>query len=347
MIERCISNPIITKNHIKPSRPDFEVIGVFNPGVIKRNQETMMMLRVAERPLSSSPDRVACPIYQSESREIVIKEFSKNTPGYDFSDPRVIFTPDQNYLTSISHFRLARSEDGINFTIDHQPVMMAGNDYEAFGIEDPRITEIEGKYYISYSSASNLGIVTSFASTTDFLEFQREGITFHPDNKDVVVFPERINGKYYALNRPSYSLYGKPDIWIAESPDLICWGNFRWLAGVRRGYWDDGRIGAGAVPFLTDKGWVEIYHGASIDNRYCLGVILHDKNEPWKIIARSETPLVEPEADYEVNGFFGNVIFSCGCVLEADKVIVYYGAADQSVACLSLDMSDIWKNLNI
>jgi predicted GH43/DUF377 family glycosyl hydrolase len=225
--------------------------------------------------------------------------------------------------------------------------MMAGNEYEAFGIEDARITELNGKYYITYSSASNYGIVTSLASTADFSGYKREGVIYYPDNKDVVIFPESINGKYYAINRPSCSLYGKPDMWIAESPDLLCWGNFRRIAGTRNGYWDDGRIGAGAVPFLTDKGWVEIYHGATADNRYCLGVMLLDKEKPWEIKSRSEIPLMKAEENYEINGFFGNVIFSCGCVLEGEKVIIYYGAADCCIACATLELSDIWEYLGV
>jgi predicted GH43/DUF377 family glycosyl hydrolase len=106
------------------------------------------------------------------------------------------------------------------------------------------------------------------------------------------------------------------------------------LAGLTEGTWDSGRIGAGAVPFKTQYGWVEIYHGATADDRYCLGIMLLDLKKPWVVIARSEVPLIKPEASYEKNGFLGNVIFACG-------------AADESVACIDLNLSDVLENIVI
>jgi predicted GH43/DUF377 family glycosyl hydrolase len=247
----------------------------------------------------------------------------------------------------MSHLRLARSRDGYHFTIDDQPFLTAGNAYETYGIEDARITCIESVYYINYSAASDAGIVTALASTQDFTAVARLGNIFHPDNKDVAIFPERINGIYYALHRPSTSAYGKPELWIAQSNDLISWGNHKRIAQVRRGGWDSGRIGASAVPFRTPLGWLEIYHGATVDNRYCLGAMLLDLNEPWKVLARSQAPLIEPEAPYETEGFFGNVVFSCGAILTGEQLRIYYGASDESVACMDISLDEIWANLNL
>jgi predicted GH43/DUF377 family glycosyl hydrolase len=185
----------------------------------------------------------------------------------------------------------------------------------------------------------------SLASTRDFRSFRRLGAIFPPDNKDVAIFPEKIGGRYYALHRPSSSGFGRPEIWLAESPDLLCWGNHRHLMGLREIAWDDRRIGGGAVPFRVTEGWLEIYHGADHLNRYCLGAVLLNADEPWKIIARGERPILEPEAPYEASGFFGGVVFTCGALAEDDLVKIYYGAADTSIAYAEIPLEDILKGL--
>ena len=344
-IFRSPNNPIIEPKDIKPSRDDFEVIGVFNAGVTRFEDEVILMLRVAEKPISKNPNTALTAFYDVIKGDIVLKEFSKDNPEIDFSDPRLIITPGETYLTSISHLRLARSRDGIKFKIEDTPAIAPVNDYETFGAEDPRISLIDGTYYIDYVGVSHLGVTTCLASTKDFSAFERHGIIFYPENKDVVLFPERINGKYYALHRPVSPLFKRQDIWIAESPDLCCWGNHRYLMRPREDYWDELKIGASAVPFRIEKGWLEIYHGVDTDNRYCLGAVLLDGRQPWKIIARSEKPIFQPEEDYETEGFFGNVVFSCGLLYEDKKLKIYYGAADTTICYAELPLKDVIEGL--
>ncbi len=203
------------------------------------------------------------------------------------------------------------------------------------------------RYHLTYVGVSPLGVTTCLASTRDFQSFDRHGVIFHPDNKDVVLFPARSGGKYSALHRPHSSLFLRNDIWLAESPDLVCWGNHRHLLGTRDGQWDETRIGAGAVPFCTEKGWLEIYHGADRHNRYCLGAVLLDADEPWKILARSPTPIFAPETPYEQAGFFGNVVFSCGLLPEDGLLKLYYGAADTSLCYAEIPLADVYENLNL
>lgn len=345
---RSPQNPIIKPQDIKPSREDFRVVCVFNAGVIRVDDEVLLLLRVAEDAISDNPEIINVPYFDHEAGEMVVKPFRKDDPTCDFSDARRIQTPGRQYLTSISHLRIARSKDGINFNIDDKPAMQASNVYEMYGIEDPRITLIEGTYYINYSACSTIGgVTTCLASTKDWKIFDRHGVIFTPDNKDVAIFPEKINGKYYALNRPISEEYKFKDVWISESPDLICWGNHRYLMSSREGFWDDGRVGCSAVPFLTDKGWVEIYHGATKDDRYCLGAVLLDKDEPWKIISRSVEPIMQPETDYEINGFFGNVIFNCGVLVENGTVNIYYGAADTYIAYAEVSLQEIMDSFDV
>ena len=346
-VSRSPYNPIITPENVKPSREDFEIIGVFNAGVTRFNGEVLLLLRIAERPIQKNPDIVLTSIFDINQGKLVIKEFSKDNPENDFSDPRLIITPDGTYLTSISHLRLARSKNGISFEIENSPTIGPENEYEAFGLEDPRISLIDGKYYLHYVGVSHFGVTTCLISTNDFSTFERHGVIFCPDNKDVVIFPERINSKYYALDRPASPLFGKQEIWIAESPDLYCWGNHRCLMGPRPGYWDEIKIGASAVPFRTESGWLEVYHGVDKNNRYCLGAVLLDRQERWKIISRTEKPIFKPEVAYELNGFFGNVVFSCGLLSEDSKLKIYYGAADTVICYAEISLEDTLKSMNL
>ena len=348
-------NPVIEPKDVKPSGEGLEVIGVFNAGVTRFKDEVVLLLRVAERPISTNPDVKLAPIYDAAKADIVMKEFSRNDPRNDFSDPRLIVTPTGTYLTSISHLRLARSADGVNFEIEDTPAIAPENDYESFGLEDARISFIDGTYYIDYAAICPAGVTTCLASTKDFGSFRRHGVIFCPENKDVVIFPERIDGRYYALHRPVSPLFKTQDIWIAESPDLIHWGNHRYVMGPRPSRWDSMKIGAGAVPFkiygersrTTEVGWLEVYHGADRNNRYCLGAVLLDARQPGRIIARTDEPFFEPQADYECNGFFGNVVFTCGLLYEDDKLKIYYGAADTCICYAELPLQDVLENLNL
>lgn len=345
-VRRSTKNPIISPSDVKPSQSDFEVVCVFNCGVIRYKGEVLLLLRVAERPIARNENEVRTVFYDHIEKEITVKAFDKNMPGIGLQDTRFIYTPERIYLSSMSHFRIARSQNGIDFIIDEKPCMLPDNEYEMYGIEDPRITEIDGTYYINYSACSTIGgVTTSLAATKDFVTFEKKGVIFTPDNKDVAIFPEKINGKYYALNRPISHEYGLKDIWISESTNLLHWGNHKFLMSTREGKWDNGRIGCSAVPFKTEQGWVEIYHGASKENKYCLGAALYDLNDPSKVLARTEHPIIEPEADYEVNGFFGNVIFNCGVLNEDGVIKIYYGAADTFIGYAEIELREIMDDL--
>ncbi|UCE49212.1 MAG: glycoside hydrolase family 130 protein, partial [Phycisphaerales bacterium] len=309
---RCPQNPIIAPRDVKPSREDFEIIGVLNAGVTRLDDEIILLVRVAERPINKNPDVVLTAVYDMDKEQLEIKGFPRSDPDTDFSDPRLIIKGGQTFLTSLSHLRAARSTDGISFKIDDRPAISAENEYETFGVEDPRITLVDGTYYVHYVAVSPFGVVTCLASTVDFSDFKRRGVIFSPENKDVAIFADKVSGKFYALHRPVSPLFRRQDIWLADSADLLTWGNHRRLFGPSPGCWDEAKVGAGAVPFRIEQGWLEVYHGVDRNNRYCLGAALLDGTEPWKVLARSEEPIFEPEANYECEGFFGNVVFSCG-----------------------------------
>lgn len=338
---RCPDNPLISPSDVKPSRPDFEVLGSFNAGATVHKGETILLLRVSERPSDQQASIIRCP-HVDENGELVITDVKADDPNWETTDPRKIWNLATGglLLTSISHIRLAHSRDGINFTVDEKPWLMPETEYERFGVEDPRITLLDGRYYANYTAVGPLGIATALVSTADFVDIARHGIIYSPANRDVVIFPERIGGLYHCYHRPMPWGFGGMNIWAASSPDLLRWGDHRLvLAGQDKG-WRSGRIGGGAPPIRTDRGWLSFYHGADATNRYCMGAFLASVDDPCTIIAQSGGPVLEPEERYETEGFFGNVVFSCGVTVvpgmtpasDTEMVRLYYGAADQRIA---------------
>lgn len=328
---RFSENPLLTPFDIRPSTDGMEVTCLLNPGAFRFRGKTWLLLRVAERP-AQKPGKTSFPVLDPEAG-VKILEFDNSDPRLDLSDPRVISYDGRDYLTTMSHLRLVSSDDGIHFSEpdDIHPILGQG-DLETFGIEDCRVAELEGQHCLTYTQVSGNGVGVGLMSTRDWRSLTRRGMIFSPHNKDCALFEEKIGGKYYALHRPSSPELGGNYIWIAESPDLEHWGNHRCIAHSRDGRWDSARVGAGASPIKTGQGWLEIYHGANEKNRYCLGVLLLDLEQPWRVIARSEDPVMEPIEYYERDGFFGEVIFTNGHVTDGDEVTIYYGASD-SVVC--------------
>ena len=327
---------------VQPSRSDLRVVGVFNPAAARLGDDIVLLVRIAEAPAEESDVEVMAPVFDCTSGLIDIHRWARATPALDVSDPRVIVVDGRSWLTSISHLRVARSRDGIHFDIESAPAISPATALESFGTEDARITEIDGTYWINYTAVSPLGIATALASTTDFRTFHRHGVIFPPNNRDVTIFPERINGRYLALHRPMPEGIGEPAIWSASSPDMLAWGEHRFVAGARPNSWDDGKIGGGAVPFRVADGWLAVYHGVSRSpQRYALGALLLDARDPSIVIARSRMPILAPEAPYERAGFFGDVVFTCGLIRDGDTLRVYYGAADGVTAVADLSLATI------
>jgi predicted GH43/DUF377 family glycosyl hydrolase len=336
----------LTPNGAVASSPGLKIDGVLNCGVTRFKDEILLLCRVAESaPSDGSVARI--PLIQKDSGSTVIVSLVKSDhPEYCFEDPRVVTrrgakSPAVEYLTSLSHLRIARSHDGVSFKLDDKPAVWPVPPYEAFGMEDPRITNIDGCYYINYTASSPAGCATALMKTTDFVSFERLGLIFLPENKDVCIFPQKINGKYYALNRPVPNAIGSPDMWISESPDLVHWGRHQHIHSA-----SNGRVGGGAVPFLTERGWVAIYHWADASDRYCLGAMLLDANDPSEVIAISTTPLLEPVELYETQGYFSNVVFTCGCLYENGIVTIYYGAADDKICRADVAIEDVYALLD-
>jgi predicted GH43/DUF377 family glycosyl hydrolase len=337
---RFPKNPLITPKSLKPGISGMEIVCLLNPGVFRYHDKIWLLLRVAERPKQIT-GKISFPIY-NKNGEIEILSFDKGDPDLDTTDPRVINYKKKDYLTTLSYLRLVCSNDGITFfEPDGYPPVFGKGDLESFGIEDCRVASMGDYYNLTFTEVSPSGVGVGLMQTSDWKNFERKGMIFPPHNKDCAIFSEKINGTYYALHRPSSPELGGNYIWLAQSPDLLHWGNHKCVAMSRPGMWDSARVGAGAAPIRTERGWLEIYHGANKENRYCLGALLLDLNDPSNVIARTDEPIMEPVAAYEQTGFFGNVIFTNGHIVEGDKIKMYYGASDEVICGAELSISKI------
>jgi predicted GH43/DUF377 family glycosyl hydrolase len=343
--KRFEQNPLLRPAEIRPSSTGMAVECLLNPGVFQFENKTWLLLRVAERP-KQTDGQISVAFYNQQGK-IEIISFDKNDPNLDFTDPRVINYKGRDYLTTLSHLRLVCSEDGKSFyEPDGYDPIFGKDELESYGIEDCRVTSINGTFNLTYTMVSHHGVGVGLIQTKNWKDFNRRGMILPPHNKDCALFNEKINGKYYALHRPSSPQLGGNYIWFAESTDLLHWGNHKCIASTRNMKWDSARVGAGAAPIKTDKGWLEIYHGADSDNRYCLGLLLLDLNDPFKVLARSDQPIMEPTADYERTGFFGNVVFTNGHIVSGDTITIYYGASDEVICAAKFSISELLTSLN-
>lgn len=245
---------------------------------------------------------------------------------------------------------VAFSDDGMTWKPEPKPWIEWKTD-EISRAYDPRITVIDGRCYICFAVDSTHGIRGGVAVTDDFSKWEVLSMSA-PDNRNMVLFPERLNGKFMRLERP-FPIYGrgKPeafDLWFSDSPDCAYWGNTQLVLGSEQVPWVNSKIGPGAPPVKTRAGWLTAFHAVNTDKSvelpawhknwfktYTIGLMLLDLENPAKIVGMAKTPLMEPVTDYEKTGFRGNVLFPGGMILEqSGEVKIYYGAAD-TVECLA------------
>jgi predicted GH43/DUF377 family glycosyl hydrolase len=247
-----------------------------------------------------------------------------------------------------SLFALARSDDGLHFEIDPRPVMMPALEggfarWESKGIEDPRATLLEGTWYVLYTAVGECGARIALARTENFTDYERLGLVSEPGNKDGVLFPRKIGGRYARLDRPIGR--GVGSIWVSYSPDLVNWGDSQVVVTPRGGFWDDYRVGASVPPIETPEGWLEIYHGVKMTSAgpiYRIGTVLLDLEDPGRVVRRCAAPILSPREEYERIGDVFNVCFACGAVLdEKGGMKIYYGAADTSICVATTTLEQL------
>jgi predicted GH43/DUF377 family glycosyl hydrolase len=244
-------------------------------------------------------------------------------------------------LNGRSILGMAVSDDGYNFKVNEKPFMVPATEgifkeYETYGVEDPRIVFLDGEYLITYSAYSRFGVRIGLAKTKDFRSVERFSLITESDYRNVVIFPEKFDGLFARLDRP-HSEISPWSIWISYSPDLKYWGESKLIMKSVPYHWDEMKIGPGAPPIKTARGWLSIYHGVfpTMDGCvYRLGVALHDLEDPSIVLAVGDDWILQPEEVYEITGYVHNVVFTCGAVPEDDGSLkIYWGGADK-VMCV-------------
>lgn len=236
---------------------------------------------------------------------------------------------------------IAESEDGYKFKVSSKPILTPEDhkeyyDYVKWGIEDARITQIENRFYITYTGYSKFQPLVMLAETTNFIDFKIHGPIAEPSNKDCSLFPEKINGYFWKVDRPTAE--NRRDIWISRSPDLIHWGGYKVLLEPELGTWETDKIGSSSNPIRTKEGWLMLYHGVrsfGTGSIYKLSAVLLDLENPWIVKGKSNEPILSPVENYERIGDVNNVVFSNGWIVEENgDVKIYYSGADTNI-CLA------------
>ena len=260
-------------------------------------------------------------------------------------------------LDGITNLGLAYSDDGLKWNVEDKPCFsLRGGEY--IRAYDPRITFIDGRYVMCFAVDTKHGVCGGMAVSDDLHNFEIVSISV-PENRNMVLFPEKINGNYVRLERPMplYSRSGTNfDIYLSESPDLVYWGKSRFVMGTEHVPFCNDKIGPGAPPIKTDKGWLMLFHSVDIDpnrgkngwetywrKRYVIGVALLDLEDPSKVIAMSNKPLIVPDTYDETHeGYRANALFPCGAILEDDGYVrIYYGACDWCIKTARVKLEDL------
>lgn len=338
--QRFPQNPLLMPKDLPPSHEGLQVISLLNPGAFRFGGKVWLIIRVAEG-VAQKEGVIFFPALNATGNTEII-EVPLNDPDLIATDARVISYKGLDYLTTVSHLRLLNSEDGVHFSeYTAIPSLFGEGRLERFGIEDCRVSQINDTYYLTYTAVSDSGVGVGLRTTTNWQQFEKAEMILPPHNKDCAIFEKKIAGKFYCLHRPSSKEIGGNYIWLAESPDARHWGNHQCLIKTRPGLWDSARVGAGAAPIRTEKGWLEIYHGADATHRYCLGAFLMDADDPSKVLARTTEPIMVPTETYELSGFFGYVVFTNGHIISGDRLTIYYGAADEYVCGAHFSINEI------
>lgn len=332
-VKRWKKNPIL-----KPKDWNSKAKAIFNPAVVYYNGEILLWARIVEE--------------------------------YD------------NYTSRIGLFK---SKDGFYFEKAlNEYVIKPDKEYDKFSCEDPRATLLKDKIYITYVALDSHPLATKRPPLTVLVEvedafdpskYKKLGIITPPlsDNKNVILFPEKIKGEYVFLHRPFnwtknnikkinnkfYIKYknftkwpenieipeyfpNKPSIWIARSKDFKNWHDFKVLIEPKY-WWEETKIGAGTC-IKTEYGWLVFYHG--VNNRfYRVGAILLDLDNPEKVIGRTKEPIWEPRTIYEKYGDVNNVVFPTGCIKKEEEILIYSGLADKYIGIAKISLKYLIKEI--
>lgn len=297
--------------------------------------------RVPNIPWQNRPEGNTDPVWRYSQNPIIDRTFVKDANsifnsavvpyGEEF---RGVFRLDD--ITREQYLVTGESGDGIHWRL---------NDKKIFRGYDPRLTEIDGTYYLSWVCHTDRGTSIGIAATADFESWERYENAVLPVSRNGVLFPRKVNGNYMLFTRPcdkGHTPYG--DIFLSQSPDLTYWGRHRFVISPVNN-WEMTKVGAGPTPIETDEGWLCFYHGVITSCNgftYSMGAMITDINEPWKVLHRADCYLLSPREIYEFVGDVPNVVFPCAALADADtgRIAIYYGGADTVVGLAFTTVED-------
>jgi len=361
MTRRLNSKCLLTSDDFRATHPELRIVGAFNPGAARVGDQIVLLVRVAQGCTREKSGWLYSPRSRLEEGRVVYEidclKVHARDGARDHRKP--LLENGRRRLAFISHLEIVHlGADGYSVErIAPHDELFGRTDDEEYGVEDPRITKIGDTYYITYVSVSSrMGVSTSLMSTEDFRSFQRHGIIFPCENKDVVLFPEQVADRYCAFHRPVGHIHIRPLAVVAAcSPDLLHWGGHVHVLGCPDdGGWYSARIGAGPPPLKTAEGWLSLFHGVRKRwpddpiGEYTGGAMLTALENPARLIAVSPDPFFRAEEPYELSGYVSHVVFPTGLVTDLDdpdKVHVYYGCADSSVAVSTFSVREIMASL--
>jgi len=274
-----------------PQGDGFEAAGVFNPAVVRRGREYVMLYRAQDR-------------------------------------------------AGVSRVGYATSTDGVHFARRPEPVLVPETDYERRGVEDPRLVEIAGTYYLTYTAYDGRDAQLALATSRDLQHWTRRGVILPANRgrwnvhwtKSGAILPQKVQGRYWMYYMAD-AADGYDQLGVADSTDLLRWNETLDGPTLRRrpGFFDARVVEPGPPPVMTDRGILLIYNGADNALTYSTGWALFDRDKPTKLLARSERPMFQPERPWELAGQVPNVVFVEGLVRDGGRWLAYYGAADKYI----------------
>lgn len=352
---------LLTIDDLVPTHPDLAIVGVFNPGAVRFGDEVVLLVRVAQAPREEArPGWLLSPRgWWEDGRMRYRIDRIRLERGGDADHRKPLLESGYRRLAFISHLELVRlASDGTTVkAVERREALFGQHEGEEFGVEDPRITRIGDDYFITCVTVSErAGVCTALMSTSNFEGFHRHGVVFPTENKDVVLFSEKVNGRFAAYHRPvSRIRLGPLAIWAAFSPGLHHWGGHApVLSCAPEPGWYSERIGAGPPPLRTEAGWLTVFHGVEKLSggdpigRYAAGLMLTSLEDPSAVIATSRQPFMTPQEPYEVSGYVDNVVFPSGIVRDLedpDLVHIYCGCADTAVGVKTYSLSALLRSL--
>jgi predicted GH43/DUF377 family glycosyl hydrolase len=374
MIKILKDKLLLSKENIKSYSREFEVLGVLNPAAMRlHNGKILLYVRVIEKLKKTKDSKYFFSPRFAGKKDLRLKidKFRKSSVE-DHTDFDFTFKNGLKRLTYFSHLRrVVLDESGFRvLKIDKKPSFYGLSSDSELGVEDPRIIKMGEHYYMTYVGLTrNEGVSTNLAVSKDCLNWERKGIIFGEQDKDTVLFPEKINEEYVAFDRPEGGFqFTPPHMWVAYSKDLIHWGELKSIILPKK-YSHFTRSGAGPPPIKIHQGWLLFFHavtkfpaekGLVADIKRFLGMRVRGENDiysvwaalldhknPERLIAISHSPIIEPKRKEEISFEGKRVVFPTGLVMGKDgkEVILYSGAGDEFVTAKKIRLKDVLATL--